>query len=66
VNGRIYMVEKTTRIDDEIEIGTTKDILERIEEYWFDELNISSNDYVYVKKVNKHLIVGKARIELVD
>ena len=60
------MVEKTTRIDDEIEIGTAKDIIDRIEEFWLDELNISSDDYIYVKKVNKHIIIGKARIDLIE
>jgi len=60
------MVEKTKIIDDEIEIGTSKDIIDRIEEHWFDELNIDSNDYIYIKKVNKHLMIGKARIELIE
>ena len=60
------MVEKTKKIDDEIEIGTKNDIIDRIEEYWFDELEISKDDYLYIKKVNKHLVIGKARIELVD
>ena len=60
------MAERTTRIDDEIEIGLLKDILDRIEEYWLEELNIESNDYLYVKKVNKHLIIGKAKIDLIE
>jgi len=60
------MIEKTKIIDDEIEIGTSKDIIDRIEEHWFDELNIDSNDYIYIKKVNKHLMIGKARIELIE
>ena len=56
------MVEKTKIIDDEIEIGTSKDIIDRIQEHWFDELNINSDDYIYIKKVNKHLMIGKALI----
>ncbi|OYT29128.1 hypothetical protein B6U98_03190 [Thermoplasmatales archaeon ex4572_165] len=60
------MVEKTKIIDNEIEIGTSKDIIDRIEEHWFDELNVSSDDYIYIKKVNKHLVIGKARIELIE
>jgi len=60
------MIEKTKIIDDEVEIGTSKDIIDRIEEHWFDELNIDSNDYIYIKKVNKHLMIGKARIELIE
>ena len=43
------MVEKTKIIDDEIEIGTSKDIIDRIKEHWFDELNVSSDDYIYIK-----------------
>lgn len=60
------MAEKTKIIDDEIEIGTSKDIIDRIKEHWFDELNVSSDDYIYIKKVNKHLVIGKARIELIE
>jgi len=60
------MVEKTKIIDDEIEIGTSKDIIDRIEEHWFDELNIRSDDYIYIKKEKKHLIIGKTRIELIE
>ena len=60
------MAERTTRIDDEIEIGLLKDILDRIEEHWLKELNIDSNDYLYVKKVNKHLIIGKAKIDFIE
>jgi hypothetical protein len=60
------MAEKTTKIDDEVEIGSPQDILNRIEEYWFDELNIEKKDHVYVKRVDKHLIIGKAKIEFIE
>jgi len=60
------MVDKMTKIADEIEIGSPDDMIERIEEHWFDELDISSSDYVYIKKCGKHLILGKACIELIE
>ena len=60
------MVEKTSRIADEIEIGSPNDMIDRLEEYWFDELGISSDDYIYIKKCDKHIIIGKARIELIE
>ena len=60
------MAERTTKIDDEVEIGNSKDILDRIDEFWFEELNIEKNDHVYVKKVGKHIIIGKAKIDLIE
>ena len=60
------MAERTTKIDDEIEIGSPQDILDRIDSFWFEKLNIEKNDHVYVKKVEKHLIIGKAKIEFIE
>lgn len=60
------MAERTTKIDDEVEIGNPKDILDRIDDFWFEELNIEKNDHIYVKKVGRHLIIGKAKIELIE
>jgi hypothetical protein len=60
------MAERTTKIDDEVEIGRPQDILDRIDEFWFEELSIGKDDHVYVRKVNKHLVIGKAKIEFIE
>lgn len=60
------MVDRKVEIDDEVEIALAEDAIDRIEEYWFDKLNISRNDYIYIKKKNNHIIVGKARIEFIE
>lgn len=56
------MVDKQDSSQSDIEIGTSEDIIDRIEEFWFDRIGITSSDYVYVKKIGNHLLVGKADI----
>ncbi len=53
-------------IDEEIEIALAEDAIDRIEEYWFKKINISNDDYVYVKRVDNHLVVGKAEIKFIE
>ena len=60
------MATKKTQIDDEIEIALADDALDRIDEYWFDQLKISSEDYAYIKRVDNHIIIGKANIEFIE
>ena len=52
--------------EEDIEIGNAEDAVDRIEEYWFNKLGISNSDYVYVKRVGNHLVVGKAEITFVE
>ena len=52
--------------DEEVEIGLSQDAIDRIEEYWFDKIGITDEDFVYVKKVNNHIILGKAEIEFIE
>ncbi len=51
---------------EEVEIALAEDAVDRIEEYWFKRINISRDDYVYVRKVDNHLIVGKAEIRFIE
>jgi len=60
------MATKKTQIDNEVEIALADDALDRIDEYWFDQLKISSEDYVYIKHIDNHIIVGKAKIEFIE
>jgi hypothetical protein len=60
------MATKKTQIDTEVEIALADDALDRIDEYWFDQLKISSEDYVYIKHIDNHIIVGKAKIEFIE
>ena len=53
-------------IDESIEIALAEDAIDRIEEYWFEKINISNEDYVYIKKVDNHLVVGKAEIKFIE
>ncbi|RLF38832.1 MAG: hypothetical protein DRN12_07830 [Thermoplasmata archaeon] len=53
-------------IDEEVEVALAEDAIDRIEDYWFKKLNISHDDYVYVKKVDNHLVVGKAEIKFIE
>ena len=48
----------------DIEIALLADAIDRIEEYWLEQIGISDNDYLYIKKEENHLIIGKAEIEL--
>ena len=52
--------------DGEVEIGLSQDAIDRIEEYWFDQIGITDEDYVYVKRVKNHIILGKAKIEFIE
>ena len=53
-------------IDESIEIALAEDAIDRIEEYWFEKINISNENYVYIKKVDNHLVVGKAEIKFIE
>jgi hypothetical protein len=60
------MTTRKANIDDEIEIALADDAIDRIEEYWFNQLGISSNDYIYIKHIDNHIVVGKAKIEFIE
>jgi hypothetical protein len=50
----------------DIEIALVADAIDRIEEYWLDQIDISNDDYLYIKKEENHLIIGKAEIEFIE
>ena len=50
----------------DIEIALLADAIDRIEEYWLEQIGISDNDYLYIKKEENHLIIGKAEIEFIE
>jgi hypothetical protein len=61
------MAEKKGFVEDgEVEIGLSQDAIDRIEEYWFEQIGVSDDDYVYVKKINNHIVLGKAKIEFIE
>lgn len=60
------MADRKSFLDEDVEIALAEDAIDRIEEFWFDQLNISHDDYIYIKRVNKHIILGKAKIELIE
>ena len=50
----------------DIEIALLADAIDRIEEYWLEQIDISDDDYLYIKKEENHLIIGKAEIEFIE
>lgn len=52
--------------DEEVEVALAEDAIDRIEEYWFKKINISNDDYVYIKRIDNHLVVGKAEIRFIE
>ena len=50
----------------DIEIALLADAIDRIEEFWLEQIGISDNDYLYIKKEENHLIIGKAEIEFIE
>ena len=50
----------------DIEIALLADAIDRIEEYWLEQIGISDDDYLYIKKEENHLIIGKAEIEFIE
>jgi len=50
----------------DIEIALVADAVDRIEEYWLKQIDISDDDYLYIKKEENHLIIGKAEIEFIE
>lgn len=61
------MVEKKEVLySGDIEIALLADAIDRIEEYWLEQIGISDNDYLYIKKEENHLIIGKAEIEFIE
>ena len=46
----------------DIEIALLADAIDRIEEFWLEQIGISDDDYLYIKKEEIHLIIGKAEI----
>lgn len=50
----------------DIEIALLADAIDRIEEFWLEQIGISDDDYLYIKKEANHLIIGKAEIEFIE
>jgi len=50
----------------DIEIALVSDAIDRIEEYWLEQIGISNDDYLYIKKEENHLIIGKAEIDFIE
>ena len=50
----------------DIEIALLADAIDRIEEFWLEQIGISDDDYLYIKKEKNHLIIGKAEIEFIE
>jgi len=46
----------------DIEIALLADAIDRIEEFWLEQIGISDDDYLYIKKKENHLIIEKAEI----
>lgn len=59
-------VRKDAMDGNEIEIALSEEAIDRIEEYWLQQIDVSRDDYVYVKKVDNHLVIGKAEITFIE
>ena len=61
------MVEKKEVLySGDIEIALVTDAVDRIEEHWLEQIGVSDEDYLYIKKEENHLVIGKAEIEFIE
>jgi len=60
------MEKKEVLHSSDIEIALVTDAVDRIEEHWLKQIEISDEDYLYIKKEENHLVIGKAEIEFIE
>ena len=60
------MEKKEVLHSSDIEIALMTDAVDRIEEHWLKQIGISDEDYLYIKKEENHLVIGKAEIEFIE
>ena len=60
------MEKKEILFDDDVEILPSIDLVDRIENNWLDKIHVEDEDYVYVKKVKNHLVIGKVEINFIE
>jgi len=49
--GELSLVEKKEiSLTDDVEILPSIDLMDRIENYWLDKIDIDDDDYLYIKK----------------
>ena len=61
-----WQKKKEVLYSGDIEIALLADAIDRIEEFWLEQIGISDDDYLYIKKEENHLIIGKAEIEFIE
>ena len=60
------MEKKEVLHSSDIEIALATGAVDRIEEHWLKQIGISDEDYLYIKKEENHLVIGKAEIEFIE
>ena len=61
------MVEKKeVSLNGDVEILPSVDLIDRIENYWLDKIDVEDGDYLYIKKVKNHIILGKVEINFIE
>ena len=61
------MVEKKEILfSNDVEIIPAMEALERLESHWLEQIDVSDDDYLYIKKEKRHLIVGKVELTFIE
>ena len=60
------MEKKEISFTDNVEILPSIDLMDRIENYWLDKIDVDDDDYLYIKKEKNHLVIGKVEINFID
>ena len=61
------MVEKKEILfSDDVEIVPAMDALERLDNQWLEQIDVCDDDYLYIKKEKRHLIIGKVELNFIE
>ena len=60
------MEKKEVSLNGDVEILPSVDLIDRIENYWLDKIDVEDGDYLYIKKVKNHIILGKVEINFIE
>jgi len=65
--GELSLVEKKEiSLTDDVEILPSIDLMDRIENYWLEKIDIDDDDYLYIKKEKNHIVIGKVEINFIE
>ena len=61
------MVEKKDILfTNDVEILSSIDLVDRLENFWLDKIDTDDDDYIYIKKEKNHIVIGKVEINFIE